>query len=76
MLSPRDLVSRPDNIDETVLHTHSHALNTDCGERRLLQRDNMCMEFFVAALHVLLPLESLIKLYIIYFSLHSYTLSL
>ena len=23
-LSPRDLVSRPDNMDETVLHTHSY----------------------------------------------------
>ena len=22
VLSPKDLVSRPDNIDETVLHTH------------------------------------------------------
>ena len=22
VLSPRDLVSRPDNMDETVLHTH------------------------------------------------------
>ena len=24
VLSPRDLVSRPDNMDETVLHTHSY----------------------------------------------------
>ena len=23
VLSPRDLVSRPDNMDETVLHTHT-----------------------------------------------------
>ena len=24
VLSPRDLVSRPDNIDETVLHKHAY----------------------------------------------------
>ena len=29
VLSPRDLVFRPDNMDETVLHTLSHSL-TDC----------------------------------------------
>ena len=23
VLSPRDIVSRPDNMDETVLHTHT-----------------------------------------------------
>ena len=26
VLSPRDLVSRPDNMDETVLHTQVHLL--------------------------------------------------
>ena len=26
VLSPRDLVSRPDNMDETVPHTHSLSL--------------------------------------------------
>ena len=26
VLSPRDLVFRPDNIDETVPHTHTHFL--------------------------------------------------
>ena len=25
--SPRDLVARPDNMDETVLHTHIHDKN-------------------------------------------------
>ena len=24
VLSPRDLVFKPDNMDETVLHTHTH----------------------------------------------------
>ena len=27
VLSPRDLVSRPDNMDETVLHTYLHGYN-------------------------------------------------
>ena len=29
VLSPRDLVSRPDNMDETVPHTHSCTGNKD-----------------------------------------------
>ena len=27
VLSPRDLVFRPDNMDETVPHTHTHTLH-------------------------------------------------
>ena len=26
VLSPRDLVFRPDNMDETVPHTHTHTI--------------------------------------------------
>ena len=31
VLSSRDLVSRPDNMDETVLHTHKHSYNFICN---------------------------------------------
>ena len=27
VLSPRDLVSRPDNMDDTVPHTHSYVMH-------------------------------------------------
>ena len=33
-LSPRDLVSRPDNMDETVLHTYMRKQRHQADERR------------------------------------------
>ena len=37
VLSPRDLVYRPDNMDETVLHTHViiHCLEVSCREDQI-----------------------------------------
>ena len=48
VFSPRDLVSRPDNMDETVLHTHLSflALSLDNEHERMLKRNEIkCSEF-------------------------------
>ena len=39
VLSPRDLVSRPDNMDETVLHTYFPTISF-CGYFRRSRADN------------------------------------
>ena len=35
VFSPRDLVSRPDNMDETIPHTNHHLLLTDDFRNKL-----------------------------------------
>ena len=45
VLSPRDLVFRPDNMDETVPHTSSHSLSLILlqGVLKLLACENIAM---------------------------------
>ena len=38
VLGPRDLVSRPENMDETVLHTHGQNEVTVCGVSKGTER--------------------------------------
>ena len=48
VLSPRDLVSRPDNINETVLHTilRIHSLSSKDQKKNIICTKDECGETF------------------------------
>ena len=45
VLRSRDLVSRPDNMDQTVLHTIYHRPKSNGDERWYFRAKTMCLAF-------------------------------
>ena len=44
VLSPRDRVSRPDNMDETVLHTHYTKIGFDVVKIMAAEAHSQCVD--------------------------------